>query len=79
MMRQTHSFPRVGLRITSTRGKMTDHLVVDGIDGMLLSKNALDLMDKLSVDNFQNIPLILTDLHSNVEDVINKKIIQNRY
>lgn len=57
------------ISIHSIRGRMADYLWVEGIDGLVFSEKAKDLLQQMVPDNIQLFPLVIIDKFSNLEEV----------
>ena len=57
------------IQINSIRGKLTDNLVIDEIEGGVFSRKAIDCFLHKKIDNLQTFPLVLIDEFSNVNEV----------
>lgn len=57
------------LYINITRGKMTDNLSVDSIEGLVVSNKTRDLLVKEKYGNIQFYPIQIIDEYSNLEEV----------
>lgn len=57
------------LDIYTVRGKMTDHLYIEGIKNPIFSEKVKDIIEKLNIWNVQFFPLKIIDEYSNLREV----------
>lgn len=62
------------LDINTLRGKMTDHLSIDGIEGVVFSSNVVDLLKKIQMENIEYFSLSIVDNFSNADSVALAKL-----